>query len=103
MFVFSQIDMKNIDAYNVCLLIFPFNSPQACREFGSVCSSNFIRGPQTILIFGESVEQDAVLYKRGARSHTSLSLSAGNLCDYVDRAWCYSFLARFACKVTKKI
>lgn len=29
--------MKNIDAYNVCLLIFPFNSPQAGGEFGSVC------------------------------------------------------------------
>ncbi len=71
---------------HVCLLIFPFNSPQAGGKFGSVRSSNFIRGPQTILIFGESVEQDAVLYKRGARSHTSLSLSAGNLCDYVDRA-----------------
>ena len=56
-------------------------------EFGSVCSPNFIRGPQTILILGESVEQDAVLYKRGARSHTSLSLSAGNLCHYVDRAY----------------
>ena len=34
-----------------------------------------IRGPQNILIFGGSVEQGGVLYKRGARSRTSLSLS----------------------------
>ena len=31
-----------------------------------------------VLIFGERVEQDAVQYKRGARSHTSISLSADN-------------------------
>ena len=66
---------------------FPIQSLSSMREFGSMCSSNFIRGPQTILIFGESVEQDAVLYKRGARSHTSLSLSADNLCHYVNRAY----------------
>ena len=37
----------------------------------------FIQGPQTILFFGESVEQDEVLYKRRARSHTCLSLNVG--------------------------
>ena len=68
-------------------LFLPIYAAEAGGEFGSVCSSNFIRGPQTILISGESVEQDAVFYKRGAHSHTSLSLSAGNLYDYVDRAY----------------
>ena len=37
--------------------------------------SALLWGPQTILIFGESVEQDVALYKGCARSHASLSLS----------------------------
>ena len=89
--IFYKKILKVADFFTQILLIFysflPFNPPQTRREFGPVRSSNFIRGPQTILISGESVEQDAVFYKRGAHSHTSLSLSAGNLCDYVDRAY----------------
>ncbi len=78
---------ENLSPQKQLFLFLPVNASQAGGEFGSMCSSNFIRDPQTILIFGESVEQDAVLYKRKARSQTSLSLSAGNLCDYVDRAY----------------